>query len=68
MGQEQLGAPAAGFGHHGRGSLQGHQDGLHRLRRVTHFEAGPVPGHGPRRWIAAFQQIEDVLQRRAHRT
>ena len=61
VGQEQLGAPVAGFGDHGRGGLQGHQDGLHRLRRVSHFEADPVPGHGPRRWIAAFQQVDDVL-------
>ena len=61
VGQEQLGAPVSGFGDHGRGGLQGHQDACHRLGGVTHFEADPVPGHGPGRWIAAFQQVDDVL-------
>ena len=60
MGEQQLGAPG-GFGHHRRRGLQGHQDGRDRLGRMSRFQADPIPSHGPRRWIAAFQQIDDVL-------
>ena len=66
VGQEQLRAPLTGFGDEVQGGLQGHQDGLDLLVGVSHFEPHPVAGDGPGRWIAAFQQVNDVSQPRAH--